>query len=61
MDLLHALFMQIKQENPPSFLTFLIFSLLILVFVFLTFTRTPIGFNASFQAYSLPFEASGYS
>ena len=53
---LHAYFLQTVQGNLPSIVTFQTFSLLIIIFAFLTLTLDPSDCsNAPFQASSFPF------
>ena len=56
MELLSTPFPQTAQGNLLSVVTFLVFSLLIIIFVFLTFTLNPFDSNAAFQVSSLPFQ-----
>ena len=55
VELLPTPFPCTKQENLSSSITFPTFSLLITIFIFLTFTLDPFDSYTPFQASSLPF------
>ena len=55
MELLPSPFLQTAEGNFPSIVTFPAFSLLIIIFVFLTFTLNVLYSNAPLQAFSLAF------
>ena len=51
-------FQQTAQESVPFFLIFLVLSLLIIIFIFLTFTISFFEFGVLFEASNFPFEST---